>query len=591
MKKLKLGICLITLIIFIFPAKNLLAQMNRGAGVPIEALPNELKGLEIKDYFISTSAKKVGVIHALTGNVVVTHRATKEAYYSNEGDILYENDSLNTLTDSRCRIKLFDDDVVTMGPDTVLSLDSFQDNRKEGKKSALFSMMKGKAVFYAMRLFRYKEMKFRLKTPAAVVGIRGTKFGVHVYWKEEEKRSSAGVRVADSSHVTGKYLAAVSNKESRKSYTDCFSEDGYLDVNGRIVGPGQMYKGETKEIIPIPYEVLTEFEEAVTIESDDKKIIRRKMRRRRRRLASIRLRRYLGRQYRQQNPTDTQSDTVQTETSNQTIESNPKRPTTHQGYFAVMLTQGLLLSNRSLDHLFATIERQDFDSDSVTSQGDLQTDSLEIRGGSPVYGNAYLGQVIFNGIDSGDLGQTRPIKAKGVGYNSYQEWGYWLMKTPFKADDGKWYGINNKAWWIVGDPTPYENIAGFHGTVRYTGKAYDTYWTGSGGVDMSGNFECNVNLNLSSNQITGLDLSVSNSSQGYSASISGEKATFDTNSTHFVSSDVGTWTLTNPNNSGTPGKRKLYGSLYGPKGENIGGTWAMEFNSQNAAVGIFGGKR
>ena len=110
-------------------------------------------------------------------------------------------------------------------------------------------------------------------------------------------------------------------------------------------------------------------------------------------------------------------------------------------------------------------------------------------------------------------------------------------------------------------------------------------------MDMSGSFGCNVNFNVSSNQITALDLSVSNSAQGYSASISGEKASLDTNSSHFVSSDVGTWTMTNPNNSGTPVKRKLYGSLYGPKGENIGVTWAMEFNSQNAAVGIFGGKR
>ena len=91
-----------------------MAGAGRGAGVPFEALPGELKGMEIKDYFVpSPSFKGVGVIHALNGHVVVIHKATGTAYFGREGDRVYENDSLTSLADSRCRIKFFQEVIHT----------------------------------------------------------------------------------------------------------------------------------------------------------------------------------------------------------------------------------------------------------------------------------------------------------------------------------------------------------------------------------------------------------------------------------------------------------------------------------------------
>ena len=62
---------------FLFSIASVMAQADRGAGLPAEALPKELKGLEIKDQFVSTSLKRVGVIHALNGNMVVIHMVAK----------------------------------------------------------------------------------------------------------------------------------------------------------------------------------------------------------------------------------------------------------------------------------------------------------------------------------------------------------------------------------------------------------------------------------------------------------------------------------------------------------------------------------
>ena len=101
----------------------------QSAGKPVQELPSELKKLDIKGSYISSSFKRAGRIHALTGSVVVVHKATKEAYFGRKGDYIHENDSLHTLAESRCRIKFFNEDIVTMAKETEFSVDSFQDDR------------------------------------------------------------------------------------------------------------------------------------------------------------------------------------------------------------------------------------------------------------------------------------------------------------------------------------------------------------------------------------------------------------------------------------------------------------------------------
>ena len=232
------------------------------------ALPKELRNLKIKDHFISSSLKKVGLIHALNGQVVVMHRVTKDAYFGREGNYIYENDSITTLSGARCRIKFFNDDVITMAPDTNFSVESFYDERAKRTKRSVFSMLKGKAMFYALRLFRYKEVRFSLKTPTAIVGVRGTKFGAHVYWVGEDRRSTGGVQVADSGNRMGRHLVQISSETGVKSYTDCFSEDGNLDINGKSVGPGEIYRGETESIVPTPPGFVRVFEAATEVKSE-----------------------------------------------------------------------------------------------------------------------------------------------------------------------------------------------------------------------------------------------------------------------------------------------------------------------------------
>jgi hypothetical protein len=144
-------------------------------------LPAELENLQIKERFIPSQSKKVGLIRLIkgTGKLIVVHRPKQGAYYAREENPVYENDSLYTL-DCRCRIEFEDKNVIFMAPETHLDIDEVSASFFAGKKKSLFGMTKGKAVIYALRFFGYKDIQVALKTPHAMVGVRGTKFGAEI---------------------------------------------------------------------------------------------------------------------------------------------------------------------------------------------------------------------------------------------------------------------------------------------------------------------------------------------------------------------------------------------------------------------------
>jgi len=215
------------------------AEENRGRSLPLKRLSEELRNLAPKDYFIPSSQKQVGVIDLLTGNVIIAHGVDKQAYFGMEGDPLYEKDRLITLAGSKCHIQLLDGDAITVASETEFTLESFEEGKEEGRKSSFIKMLKGRALFYAMRLFSYKDGKFIVATPTNAIGVRGTKFGVHVYLME-----------------------------GRRSLTDCFCEEGVVDVDGKIVASGNMYNGLTGQVIPTPADVLRSFKEATEFQTD-----------------------------------------------------------------------------------------------------------------------------------------------------------------------------------------------------------------------------------------------------------------------------------------------------------------------------------
>ncbi len=589
-KKMKgLGSGLFLLVSLTLLISPLEAQDNRGGGVPPEVLSVSFKSLDIKDYFIASSSPKVGVIQALKGHVVIIHRGTGVAFFGREGDIVYENDAVNTLEDSRCQIKFSNDDVVKLAADTEFGVETYIDDRKEGRKTAIFTMLKGKAKFYVLRLFRYRKTKFEVKTPTAVVGVRGTKFGLHVYWEEESRMGKGGILVADSSKQIGDYLALLEPGVGKKSYTDSHCDEGEIDQNGIIIPAGFGYREKTGDLDPMdPVErdafdaetSAVEQEKQLPEEQQEKQNTFDGMEEGAREKAS------LGSQI--ENQTDMVFDQNAPELSPPTPPAPPAQTPpvggNKIGYFAALMNRAS--PTTTLHDVYATSTRQDFN-------------SASIRGGSIIDSGGFIETNPDGFINPGDPNLTRVVTDGGATdsgasangditipaeYNifSYMTWGRWTMTDSVSIGIHD-YTIDDLARYIYGQATPNATVVGFSGTAQYTGLAYGTY---VGDVFMSGTFSSDVNFNNS--QVNNFDLNVSDGVGDHTANIAGAFGSL--NGSEFQLSG-GTWTLYKEGGTKTPTHQSLQGSLYGPNGEEMGGVWGMYYNDGHAATGVFVGDK
>ncbi len=144
--------------------------------------PEALEGVSIQDNFIPSEFREVGRIERIVGEgrIVVLHRSDRQAYFASPGDPVHENDAVYSLGRIRCRILFEDRNVVTMAPESDLIIDEVNLDSLKGEKRSRFEVTRGRVLFYAIQLFRYRKVRLNVKTPTASVGIRGTKFGTEI---------------------------------------------------------------------------------------------------------------------------------------------------------------------------------------------------------------------------------------------------------------------------------------------------------------------------------------------------------------------------------------------------------------------------
>ena len=566
------------------------AQENRGGGVPPETLSVSLKGLDIKDHFIASVSPRAGEIQALKGHVVIIHGETGIAFFGREGDVVYEKDTINTLENSRCQIKFSTEDVVKLGEDTEFGVESYIDDRTGGEKTSIFTMLKGKAKFYALRLLRYRKRTFEVKTPTAVVGVRGTKFGLHVYWEEDSKLGKGGIQVADNSKEIQNYMALLEPVDGKKSYTDSHCDEGEIDQNGLIIPAGFGYREQTGDLGPMDPVERDAFDAEISAVEDEQEIRE------------------------EQNEAPGTRDSIEegaadkgiladriASQSNANLDMNPpdttidlnpsvgQTPVTNVegnqvGYFAALMNRSS--PTTALHDVYVTSTRQDFNSASIMGgsivyPGGFIESNPEgfINGGTPS-----MTRIVTDGgaTDSGDSSSGNiTIPAEWRMY-SYMTWGRWTMTDPVTID-GHEYTVDDIARYIFGQTTPTENVAGFSGTAQYSGNAYGTY---VGDVFMGGNFSCDVNFD--SGSVNNFNLDVSSNDNSHGAHINDAFGVL--NGSEFSLSG-GTWSLDKEGGTKTPTDQSLQGSLFGPNGEETGGVWGMYYNDEHAATGLFVGEK
>jgi len=124
----------------------------------------------------------IGKITRLTGTATLIRQAVTSPIKAAVGMPVQLGDHIKTDAASMLRIELKDGSILTMGEKADLNLDRFEFDPNQETRSASFKVDLGKVRVFAKDLLKFKKKDFEIRTPTAVVGVRGTLFLV---WVEE----------------------------------------------------------------------------------------------------------------------------------------------------------------------------------------------------------------------------------------------------------------------------------------------------------------------------------------------------------------------------------------------------------------------
>ena len=125
-------------------------------------------------------AEAIGTITKVRGNAQLTRVGKVKPMGVKGGMAVFLNDRIKTAAESAVRIKLKDGSILSLGANAQLELDEFEFSQDKQERKAFFSVLKGKLRVFANDLLGFKKKSFKIKTPTAVCGVRGTVFLVWV---------------------------------------------------------------------------------------------------------------------------------------------------------------------------------------------------------------------------------------------------------------------------------------------------------------------------------------------------------------------------------------------------------------------------
>ena len=126
--------------------------------------------------YAAGKGRAVGAVVAWKGSVYVKHVGDEKGARVKSLEGLYAGDIIMTVKRSRAKILLKDDSIISMGPESKLKIDSYTMNLRQRKRVSRLRMLAGKVRAVVTRKFHGKGSFFRISTPSAIVGVKGTDF-------------------------------------------------------------------------------------------------------------------------------------------------------------------------------------------------------------------------------------------------------------------------------------------------------------------------------------------------------------------------------------------------------------------------------
>jgi len=124
-------------------------------------------------------ASPIAQVKKVTGEAVIVRSGERRP--AGLGDLLLVKDVIETGPDGAIGITFVDNTVFSAGPNSQLALDEFQFDSSNFRGSMLADMRRGTLAAVSGDITRSSPGAMKVKTPTAVLGVRGTTFAIQVY--------------------------------------------------------------------------------------------------------------------------------------------------------------------------------------------------------------------------------------------------------------------------------------------------------------------------------------------------------------------------------------------------------------------------
>ena len=121
---------------------------------------------------------QVAQIKTVSGQAEIVRNGARVA--ARIGDPLYEKDTIDTGGDGSIGITFIDNTVMSSGPNSEIVLEDYKFNSSDFKGSMLTDMNRGTVSMISCDIARSSPGAMKVKTPTAILGVRGTRFVIEV---------------------------------------------------------------------------------------------------------------------------------------------------------------------------------------------------------------------------------------------------------------------------------------------------------------------------------------------------------------------------------------------------------------------------
>ncbi|MFO0688626.1 MAG: FecR domain-containing protein [Myxococcota bacterium] len=148
---------------------------------------------------LRATAEGIGLVKTTSGEVVIERG--DERLVAAVGMPVYQKDRIVTGRDGSIGLTLADNAMLSAGPDSVLALETFRFDPGTHAGQLEVSLESGTLSAIAGKMVEANPESMKVRTPAAVLGVRGTEFAVRVeetafarFWKSLRFGTTGGGR-------------------------------------------------------------------------------------------------------------------------------------------------------------------------------------------------------------------------------------------------------------------------------------------------------------------------------------------------------------------------------------------------------------